>query len=198
MFWSNKHSFNLVDIKKVENQKCMAQNLLGLHQQTFDKSLQHFQHPPLACAAATAPSCPDLLPLSPETIKQSSATTNTKKGYAFETDRDDTNIVTTGTNCSVTSSQVSLILWVIPRWTSQKLQRPWRRLPHLKGEHLEQAWTSQPAPILPQRQVLGSHMVRWKYLVHPNTPNAIIWTIVVGCTGNQVLQRSPIQALLWP
>jgi hypothetical protein len=91
MVWNNKHSFNLVDIKKVEHQKCMAQNLLGLHQQTFDKSLQHFQHPPLACAAATVPSCPDLLPLSPETTKQSSATTTTTttttKGYAFVTDR---------------------------------------------------------------------------------------------------------------
>ena len=83
------------------------------------------------CALLPRPSAP--FPWNHKTIISNN--NNNKKRLCFVMHRDDTNNVTTGTNCSVTSSQVSLILWVVPRWISQELEGPWRRLP------LSQRWT---------------------------------------------------------
>ena len=52
-----------------------------------------------------------------------------------------------------------LSLYVIPKWALQELERAQRLLPHVKGEHLERPWTSQPAPISPKDKPLSSHMV---------------------------------------
>ena len=40
------------------------------------------------------------------------------------------------------------------------------------------------------------HMISWKYLIHPNTPIMVGWTIGEGCTRNQALGRSPILSII--
>ena len=60
-------------------------------------------------------------------------------------------------------------------------------LPVLKGEHLEQAQTNQPMQDFPLRQAPRFPHDWLKYLVHPETPTIIGWSIMVGSTGNQVL-----------
>lgn len=52
---------------------------------------------------------------------------------------------------------------------------PWRILPPLTGEHLEQ--TTWPPPILTK----DPHMVGWEYLVHKNSLTMLGWTIMVRC-----------------
>lgn len=42
--------------------------------------------------------------------------------------------------------QISLILYVIPKWPSQELKVPQRGLPLVKGEHLEQALIGANVP----------------------------------------------------
>ena len=59
--------------------------------------------------------------------------------------------------------QVGLSLYVIPKW----------------------AWRSQPAPISSKEKVLGSHMIGWRYPIHPNTPTMIGWII-----GGRVHRKS--------
>jgi hypothetical protein len=59
--------------------------------------------------------------------------------------------------------RVGLTLYIIQKQPSQELEAPRRLLPPSKGEHLEQAQTSQLAPI-------GSQMVGSKYPVHPHAP----------------------------
>ena len=71
---------------------------------------------------------------------------------------------------------VSLILYIIPTWTSQELEEPSRLLLLIKCEYLERAWKWNPTSYLSQGQALGSHMVGWKYTVHPNTP-----TLKINC-----------------
>ena len=56
---------------------------------------------------------------------------------------------------------------VIPK----QAEGSWRLLPTSKGENLEQAQTSWLAPLFPKGKPLGSHMVSWKYMVHPNNPH---------------------------
>ena len=58
-------------------------------------------------------------------------------------------------------------------------------------------WTSTDKPTdtyLPQGKPLGFHMGGWKYIV----PLWLSGPRVIGCTRNQVIGTSPIQALLRP
>ena len=41
-------------------------------------------------------------------------------------------------------------------------------------------------------------MVDREYLVQPDNPTMIGWGIVLGCTGIQVLGRSPVRGLFLP
>lgn len=58
-------------------------------------------------------------------------------------------------------------------------------LPSVKGEYLEWARIFRSVSLSPKGQPLG-----WL-----KVSNMIEWTIVVGCTRNQMLRRSPILAL---
>lgn len=54
-------------------------------------------------------------------------------------------------------------------------------------------------PISPKAKPLSSHMVGWLSIhVNLDTLTMIGRTKVIGCTGNQVLERSPIWKLLQP
>lgn len=52
---------------------------------------------------------------------------------------------------------VGLTIYVIPKRASWDFKDPRRILPPVKGEHLERAWTSQPAPVTFKGKPLDSH-----------------------------------------
>ena len=52
-----------------------------------------------------------------------------------------------------------LSVYVLLKWALQELEGAQRLLPPFKGEHLERAWTNQPAPISPKDKPLSSHVV---------------------------------------
>ena len=72
------------------------------------------------------------------------------------------------------------------RWTSKNTASPFQRWAPWTC-----AQTNRCTPISPKGKSLGFHTVSWKYLVQPDTPTMIGWTIVVKCTENQVLGKSP-------
>ena len=63
---------------------------------------------------------------------------------------------------------------------------------------LNRRWQPSPHLISSSAYPLGSHMVVSKYLVHLDTLSIIGWTIVAGCLGNLMLQRSPTWVLFPP
>ena len=73
-----------------------------------------------------------------------------------------------------------------------RVRGPWRLLPPFTGEHLARAQISWFAPISLKGKPLGSHMVGWKYLVHPDTPTMIGWTMC-----GRVHQKSLIWVIFW-
>jgi len=112
-------------------------------------------------------------------------------------ERGDSDVVT-GMNCGIALSLSQSNSLCNSKLEIMKLGGSWRILPPFKGEHLEWAQTSQPYLSFPRGKPLVSHMVGRRHPVHPNTPNMIGWTIIVACTGNQVLGRSPTWALFLP
>ena len=66
--------------------------------------------------------------------------------------------------------RMGLTLYIIRKQASQELEAPRRLLPPSKGEHLEQAQTSQLALISPKDKPIGSQMVGSKYPVHLHAP----------------------------
>ena len=60
-------------------------------------------------------------------------------------------------------------------------------LPVLKGEPLKQVQANQPMQDFPPGQAPRFPHDWLKYLLHPDTPTMIGWSIVVGSTENQVL-----------
>ena len=81
-------------------------------------------------------------------------------------------------------------LWVglslrIPQHASWELEGPSRLLPPFKGEHLERCGQADLHLFAPKGKPLRSHVIRWKYAVHLDTPTMIGWTI-----GGRVHQKS--------
>ena len=78
---------------------------------------------------------------------------------------------------------VSLIPYGILKWTSWEIEGPRRLLMNT----LNRCWQANPHLIILNSKPLGSHMVGWKYPIDLDTPTMIGWTIVIGCTKNEVL-----------
>ena len=72
-----------------------------------------------------------------------------------------------------------------PKTNIERIRKPQRLLPPLRGENLEGARTSRPAPILPQGQAPLFPQGWLKFPVHQNIPTMIRWTI-----GDRVHQKS--------
>ena len=94
----------------------------------------------------------------------------------------------------------SLSSWSISIWIS-KTGIAWVRGPPFEGKHLEHARTSRSAPISPKGKPLGSHMVGWKYPVHPDTHTMIVWTISVKVdrksSARKITQSRTFSNLRW-
>ena len=64
--------------------------------------------------------------------------------------------------------------------------------------YLEWAQSIWLAPKSTKGKPLGFHMIGGNYPINLDTPTMIGWIMVVGCTENQVLGKSPIWVLFQP
>ena len=90
---------------------------------------------------------------------------------------------------------VGLSLFVILIRALQEFEGPQRLLPPFKAEHLARARTSQPPISVASPRFPHGWL---KYLVHPDSPTIIGWTIGHRVQWNQFLGRSPIRVLFRP